>query len=101
MDEVDNKYFFGFILKQSEEHLAEVVASTEKFFEDNASYAQTIETNSLVFHCIEDLIPLTVENFWSGILFPYTEAEYELNSSIYFVTHGFYRQALNGLRSVL
>ena len=31
MDEVDNKYFFGFILKQSEEHLAQVVASTEKF----------------------------------------------------------------------
>src|SRR2546429_8205913 len=54
-----------------------------------------------LFHCIFDLIPATVDNFWSGNLFPYTEAEYELNSSIYFATRGFYKQALNSLRSVL
>lgn len=36
---------------------------------------------------------------WSFI--PYTEAEYELHSSIYFATRGFYKHALNSLRSVL
>jgi hypothetical protein len=102
MDKSDSKYFSNyFILRHSEEHIDDVVASTDKFFEDNPEHAQIIESHVLVFHSVMDLIPATVDNFWSGNLFPYTEAEYELNSSIYFATHGFYKHALNSLRSVL
>ncbi|SRR6266516_138307 len=102
MDKQDSTYFSQyFILRYVEEHIDGVVASTAKFFEDNPEYAQIIESYVLVFHCISDLIPATVDNFWSGNLFPYTEAEYELHSSIYFATRGFYKHALNSLRSVL
>src|SRR2546421_3533237 len=102
MDKQDSQYFSHyFILRYVEEHIDEVVASTATFFEDNPEYAQIIENYVLVFHCIFDLIPATVDNFWSGNLFPYTEAEYELHSSIYFATRGFYKHALNSLRSVL
>src|SRR5260221_1400887 len=102
MDKLDSKYFSNFfILQSSEEHLDEVAASTDKFVEDNSEYAQIIESYVLVFHSVMDLIPATVDNFWSGNLFPYTEAEYELHSSVYFATRGFYKHALNSLRSVL
>ena len=102
MDTSASTYFSQyFILRHVEEHIDEVVASTAKFFEDNPEYAQIIESYVLVFHSVMDLIPATVDNFWSGNLFPYTEAEYELHSSVYFATRGFYKHALNSLRSVL
>jgi hypothetical protein len=98
MDTSDSKHFSQyFILRYTEEHIDEVVVSTDKFFEDNPEYAHTIENYVPAFHNISDLIPATVDNFWSGNLFPYTEAEYELHSSIYFATRGFYKHALNSL----
>jgi hypothetical protein len=98
----DSSYFSQyFILKYVEEHIDEVVAETAKFFDDHPEYGQIIEDYVSVFHSISDLIPVTEENFWSGNLFPYTEAEYELHSSVYFATRGFYKHALNSLRSVL
>ena len=102
MDKKDSTYFSQyFILRHVEEHIDEVAAATAKFFEDNPEYAHIIENYVLVFHNISDLIPATVDNFWSGNLFPYTESEYELHSSVYFATRGFYKHALNSLRSVL
>ncbi len=102
MDKPDSKDFSNYyFLRLLEEHIAEVVPSTFKFLEDHPEYARIIESYVLVFHNIIDLIPSTIENFWSGNLFPYNEAEYELYSSIYFATRGFYKHALNSLRSVL
>src|SRR5258708_13675122 len=98
MDTSGSTYFSQyFILRYVEEHIDEVVAATAKFFEDNPEYAQIIESYVLVFHSVMDLIPATVDNFWSGNLFPYTEAEYEIHSSVYFATRGFYKHALNSL----
>ena len=83
MDTSDSTYFSQyFILRHVEEHIDEVVASTDTFFVDNPEYAQIIESYVIVFYSIIDLIPETVDNFWSGNIFPYTEAEYELNSRI-------------------
>lgn len=102
MDTRDSSHFSQyFILKYVKEHIDEVVAESAKFFANHPEYAQIIEDYVFVFHNISDLIPSTVENFWSGNLFPYTEAEYELHSSVYFATRGFYKHALNSLRSVL
>ncbi len=102
MDKSDSQYSSHFLfLRLVEEHVDEVVVATDTFFADNPEYAHRIESYVDVFRLIMDLIPATVDNFWSGNLFPYTEAEYELNSSVYFAIRGFYKQALNSLRSVL
>lgn len=102
MDTSGRKYFSQFfMLRYTQEHIDEVVEATDTFFADHPEYANIIEHYVLVFHAIMDLIPTTLDNFWSGNLFPYTEAEYELHSSIYFATRGFYKHALNSLRSVL
>jgi hypothetical protein len=98
----DSKHFSSyFLLRSVEEHIDEVVAATDTFFEDSPEYAHIIEKYVLVFHHLFDIIPETVDKFWSGHIFPYAEAEYELHSSIYFATRGFYKHALNSLRSVL
>lgn len=102
MDTQGSKHFSQyFILRRVEENIDEVVASTETFFKDHPEYAEIIETYVLAFHNIINLIPATIDNFWSGNLFPYASAEYELHSSVYFATRGFYKHALNSLRSVL
>lgn len=102
MDTKDSSYFSQyFYLRHVEENIDEVVAATAKFFDEHSEYARIIDDYISVFHNISDLIPATVDNFWSGNLFPYTEAEYELHSSVYFATRGFYKHALNSLRSVL
>jgi len=104
MSSRNDKYSAGisfFILRDVEEHSDEVEKATSEFFKNQPIYAQTIEDYVMVFRRIMDIVPSTVDNFMSGSLFPYTEAEYELNSAIYFVTRGFYKQAINGLRSVL
>ena len=102
MDTSESKYFSQyFILRYTQEYIDDVVAATDTFFAGHPEYANIIEHYVFVFHNILDLIPATVDNFWSGHLFPYTEAEYELHSSVYFATRGFYKHALNSLRSVL
>jgi hypothetical protein len=102
MDTKNSSYFSQyFYLRHIEKHIDEVVVATAKFFDDHSEYAHIIDDYISVFHNISDLIPATEENFWSGNLFPYTEAEYELHSSVYFATRGFYKHALNSLRSVL
>ena len=103
MTDKNNNYSWAnfFILDDVVNHSNEVDVATNEFFRNNPEYAQTIEDYVMVFRRIMDIVPLTVENIFSGNLFPYLEAEYELNSAIYFVTKGFYKQAINGLRSVL
>ena len=100
----DDNYAFGknfFILKIVEEHSEKVEKDTNDFLSEHKEYPQIIEDYVLVFRRIMDIVPCTVDNCFSGNLFPYLEAEYELNSAIYFVSRGFYKHSLNCLRSVL
>ena len=53
------------------------------------------------FYSLGQLIPETIEKFGSGHYFPYSEAFYNLQSSLELAMHGFYSQAFVGLRSVL
>jgi len=94
-----NKYMFKF--GGFENSSRKVFSETETYFENNPEFAEEIDKYLIVFRAIMDLVPLTVENFLSGNLFPYLEAEYELNSSIFFAENGFYKHAITSLRSVL
>lgn len=47
------------------------------------------------------MIPLTMENFWSGHFFPYTESWDELQISFNLALFGLYKQAFTSLRSSL
>lgn len=102
MDTSESNIFSKFfILRYTQEHIGEVVAATDTYFADHPDYANITEHYVFAFQNISDLIPATPDNFMSGHLFPYHEAEYELYSSVYFATRGFYKHALISLRSVL
>ena len=60
-----------------------------------------LEEGMWAFHGLGQLIPETIEKFGSGHYFPYSEAFYNLQSSLELAMYGFYSQAFVGLRSVL
>lgn len=88
-------------LLNSDENIIEVLKQTNEFLESNAAYATEIDEYIWIFRSLLDLVPETVENFWSGHVFPLTEAEYELESSVQLCKLGFYKQAMASLRTML
>ncbi len=53
------------------------------------------------YHEIGGLVPQTIEKFWSGHYFPYSESYSELENSYELALHGFYNYGFAALRSVL
>lgn len=90
----------SFVLND-EEYTNEVIEDTEKYLIANPNIREEIDKYVLAYRALLDLLPQTVNHFWSGHVFPYTESMYELEASMYFVKTGFYKHAINALRSVL
>lgn len=84
-----------------ENSVEEAKNNTYAFFESTPEITSVIDNHFVAFRRIMDIVPTTVQNMLSGNLFPYIEAETELNASLYFASRGFYKQAINGLRNVL
>jgi len=63
--------------------------------------ASELSTYLWVYHSIHDIIPTTLQSFWSGNFFPYTESFEELQVSYNLCLQGFYKQAMTSLRSSL
>jgi len=85
----------------SDKLVMEILGESNKFLDINTETTQRINKCYWVFHSLFELIPETVENFWSGHIFPITEAQYELECSIVFCKLGFYKHAIASLRNVL
>lgn len=79
----------------------EVYNKYEEYFEIHSNLRDEIATYLWAYHEIGDLIPQTVEDFWSGHFFPYSESYYELENSFELCKQGFYRHSLFALRCVL
>jgi len=88
-------------LLHSDKLIADILNGSNEFIEQNKEVKDKIEEYNWIFRSLFELIPETVENFWSGHVFPVTEAEYELECSIVLCKLGFYKHAIASLRNVL
>jgi hypothetical protein len=83
------------------EHVEGAYKASESFLSSRADLKTKLEDGLWAFHGLGQLIPQTIEKFGSGHYFPYSEAFYNLQSSLELAMYGFYSQAFGGLRSVL
>lgn len=88
-------------LINSDENILQVLEQSNRYLESNKDLSFRITSLLSVFHSLEDLMPQTVEKFWSGHMFPIVEANSELENSIMLCKLGFYKHAFIALRSVL
>lgn len=89
-------------LLNSDENILKILDLSNDYLQKHKeTIANKIEKNVWVHRSLTDLVPETIENFWSGHIFPLSEAEYELESSIEFCKLGFYKHAIAALRNVL
>lgn len=79
----------------------EVREVTEKYFSENERLRSRVDEHLRASYEILDLIPQTVENLGSGHFFPFSEAYFELETSLVLAVFGFYRHAFVGLRAAL
>lgn len=78
----------------------EVYKLSKKFIEDG-EFKDKLDDLFWMYYSIGDLIPHTIESFWSGHFFPWTESWEELQISYNLCLFGFYKQAMVALRSAL
>lgn len=90
---------FPFIYKP--EKSLEVHKKTLAYLEENEDVKEKIQDLSWVYHSLHNIIPVTLESFWSGHNFPYNESWDEIQISFTLVSFGLYKQALASLRSAL
>ena len=88
-------------LLHSDKLIMEILNASNEYLEQHMEVREKIEECDWVFRSLFELIPATVENFWSGNIFPATEAEYELECSIVLCKLGFYKHAIASLRNIL
>lgn len=89
-------------LLHSDERVLSILNQTNEFLETRKSdIADRINDSVWIVRSLHDLLPETTENIWSGHIFPLSEAQYELESSIVFCKFGFYKHAIGCLRNVL
>lgn len=88
-------------LLHSDRLVMEILNASNEYLEQHTNIREKIEECDWAFRSLFELIPETVENFWSGHVFPATEAEYELECSMVLCKLGFYKHAIASLRNVL
>lgn len=79
----------------------EVYKETEKYFETNPEIKKRIEELGWIYQTVGMIIPLNLENFWSGHYFPFIDSWDELQVSFTQICFGLYKQAFVSLRSGL
>jgi hypothetical protein len=88
-------------LLHSDKLVIEILNTSNEYLERHIEIKEKIEEYNWVLRSLSELIPQTIENFWSGHIFPIAEAEYELECSIVQCKLGFYKHAIISLRNVL
>lgn len=83
------------------EKSVEVYSKTNSFLAINYDVKSKIESLGWVCHEVGNIIPQTVENYWSGHSFPFSESWNDLQISCTQAFFGLYKQAFVSLRSGL
>jgi hypothetical protein len=89
------------ILLNNHEKIEDVYKKSEEYLKKNNDLQEEFATYLWAYYEVSDLVPQTVENLWSGHIFPFSESYYELENSFELCKQGFYRHSLFALRSVL
>lgn len=89
-----------FLASYSPERGDEVLKATEAYLEREGLLEQINEL-LMSYQSIGSLVPQTIESFWSGHFFPFTESHEELEVSLNLCILGFYKQSMCCLRSCL
>lgn len=84
-----------------EDFSKEVLEKSKKFSEQNIELVNEVKNHYWAFKWIFDLVPDSLETFFSGHHLPFFESEFELDSSLYLAKNGLYRHAFSGLRTIL
>jgi len=79
----------------------EVYNKAKEFLDQSPEVSRKIEELSWIYHSLHNVIPTTMESFWSGHNFPYDESWEELQISFNLICFGLYKQAMASLRSAL
>src|SRR5690606_34760165 len=79
----------------------ETYKETLKYFEENQNVKDRIQTLGIVYSSIGHSVPQTIENFWSGHSFPFSESWDDIQISATLCFFGLYKQAFSTLRSGL
>ena len=88
-------------LLNSDEIILQVLKESNNYFESKNEISSKVNRIIWILRSMEDLLPQTVESFWSGHMLPMIEASYELESSVQLCKFGFYKHALIALRNTL
>ena len=91
--------WFGLIYSPKRSNI--VLDETNVFFKNNPKIKEKYYVLSMAYQSIWKIIPQTVENFWSGHIFPHVESWDELQISFNLALFGLYKQAFVSLRSGL
>ncbi|WP_025344746.1 hypothetical protein [Sulfurospirillum multivorans] len=94
-------YFGEFGLIYTPEHSDEVLEKTNIFLQHNPDLKQKYKELNWAYNSIWQIIPQTIENFWSGHTFPHIQSYDEFQISFNLLFFGFYKQSFVSLRSGL
>ena len=83
------------------EKITAVYQQSDKYLGNHSDLLKTIATYLWAYNEIGTLVPQTLDNFWSGHFFPFSESYYELENSFELCKLGFYRHSFFALRCVL
>lgn len=83
------------------EKITAVYQQSVKYLENHSDLLEKIATYLWAYNEIGTLVPQTLDNFWSGHFFPFSESYYELENSFELCKQGFYRHSFFALRCVL
>ena len=95
------KYFNSILAAQSDQNTLEVLEWTNAYLQDNEEKVNKINEILWVYRAMTDILPQTLDNATSGHVFPISESQYELESSIQLCKLGFYKHAIVALRNTL
>jgi hypothetical protein len=85
----------------NEQTVAAARSRAKAFLETRPELTESIQTVVFASRAMGDLYPETLETLFSGHVFPVSQAEQELETSIELAMEGFYTYAFVALRTVL
>jgi hypothetical protein len=89
------------IIINNHKKIEDCYKKSEECFENNSALQEETATYLWAYYQAHFLVPRTVENFWSGHSFPFSESYYELENSFELCKQGFYPHSLFALRCAL
>jgi hypothetical protein len=81
--------------------IEDVYKISEEYLTNHNNLQEETATYLWAYYQAHHLVPQTVENYWSGHSFPFSESYYELENSFELCKQGFYRHSLFAVRCAL